>query len=443
MALKRSIALDYAECFENLRDDLPGATRPWLAKLRADAIDRLRDQGLPSQKVEEWKYTSLTGLAAAGFAPADAARLTASETPGAALLGDVPAHRLVFVNGRFDAACSAIGTLPEGVTLTGLASVLADGSGWLEDHLGQIAPLNGNALVALNTAFMGDGCVLRLGDGVALDEPVHVVSVASAGTARAAFHPRLLVVAERNTRATLIESHLSVDPAASYWSNPLAEIELGEGASLAHYKLQNEARSSYHVALTRARLAAGSRYANFVMTGGAALSRNEIHASFEGPNGECSLTGGTLLRGAQHADATTLIDHAHPRCTSREIYKNVLDESAHGVFQGKIVVRPDAQKTDGHQLSRTLLLSDKAEIDTKPELEIFADDVKCSHGATAGELDDDALFYFCSRGIAEARARHLLIEAFMDEVIAPVEIEPLRTSLSGEVARWLAAGEAA
>ncbi len=440
MSARRSLEFPYAERFGAVRDGLPGAAQSWLAALRNDAAARLRKHGLPSARVEEWKYTSLTSLAEAGFSPV-AALAGGVALPNVDHLGDMPAHRLVFVDGRLDTAQSDLGSLPEGVTLVGLADALDTGESWLEDYLGRIAPLNGNALVSVNTAFAGDGCVLRLAPGAVLDDPVHVVSIGSGGQAPAAFHLRLLVVAGANARATLVESHLGADGAEAYWSNPLAEISLGEGSRLQHYRMQADGLQGFHLSTIRARLGAHSHYDNVLLSTGAALSRNEIQVDFEGPGSECRLSSGALMRGHQHADTTILVDHAQPECTSRQLFKGVLDESAHGVFQGKIVVRPDAQKTDGHQLSRTLLLSDKAEIDTKPELEIFADDVKCSHGATAGELDDEALFYFRTRGIDEERARHLLIEAFLDEVVAAVDIEPLRDAMTRAVAGWLGTGE--
>jgi Fe-S cluster assembly protein SufD len=436
VSARRSLEFPYAEQFGAVSDGLPGAALPWLAALRDDAAARLRRHGLPSARVEEWKYTSLTSLAETGFAPA-AAPADGSTLPAVDHLGDMPVHRLVFVDGRLDAARSDLGSLPEGVTLLGLASALDAGESWLEDYLGRIAPLNGNALVSVNTAFAGDGCVLRLAPGAHLSDPVHVVSVASGASKATAFHPRLLVVVGENASATLVESHVGAADTAAYWTNPLAEISLGEGARLRHYRIQADGPQGFHLSAIRARLAAQSRYDNVLLSTGGALSRNEIQVDFDGPGSECRLSSGALMRGHQHADTTILVDHAHPECTSRQLFKSVLDDAARGVFQGKIVVRAGAQKTDGHQLSRTLLLSDQAEIDTKPELEIFADDVKCSHGATAGELDDEALFYFRSRGIDEERARHMLIEAFFDEVVALVEIEPLRDAMTRAVAVWL------
>ena len=440
MSARRSFEFPYVEQFGAVSGGLPGAAQPWLAALRDDAAARLRKHGLPSARVEEWKYTSLASLAEAGFAPVGAPA-DAGTLPAVDHLGGMPAHRLVFVDGRLDAARSYRGALPEGVTLVSLADALDAGESWLEDYLGRIAPLNGNALVSVNTAFAGDGCVLRLAPRAHLSDPVHVVSVASGASQASAFHPRLLVVAGAGAAATLVESHVGAAGAGAYWTNPLAEISLGEGARLNHYRIQADGPQGFHLSAIRARLAAQSRYDNVLLSTGAALSRNEIEVDFDGPGGECRIASGALMRGHQHADTTILVDHAHPECTSRQLFKGVLDDSAHGVFQGKIVVRPDAQKTDGHQLSRALLLSEKAEIDTKPELEIFADDVKCSHGATVGELDDEALFYFRSRGIDEERARHMLIEAFFDEVVALVEIGPLRDAMTRAVADWLGTGE--
>lgn len=443
MPATRSISLPYADRFAQARAALPGQKAPWLARLREDAIERFKEKGLPTIRVEEWKYTSLRTLAKTDFSPATAAAvaLTEASFPGA-FSGDGKSHRLVFVNGRLQPGLSRLDGLPSGVRLLSLAEALERKPDLLEGRLGQIARLNGHALVALNTAFMADGAVLWLKPGTALDEPVHLVFLGAAEGGPIAFHPRILVVAERGSMATLIESHLGAAGDAVYWSNPVVEISLGPEAVLRHYKFQDESLKAFHVAYTEVSLAAGSRYDSFATAVGAGLSRNEIVIRFDGAGSECRLNGVYLLRGRQHGDTTTVIDHLQPRCNSREVYKGVLDGRAHGVFQGRITVHRDAQKSDGHQLNRTLLLSDQARISTKPELEIYADDVKCSHGATSGELADDALFYLRSRGIGEKRARSLLIEAFLSEIVDEIAFEPARDHLRARISNWLAGSKA-
>jgi len=440
MALSRHIDLAYADAYEAARPGLPGSDLPWLGKLRAEALARFREEGLPTQRVEAWKYTNLQPLAKAGFAPSQGAEgsLPAHLADALILPQDAQAHKLVFMNGRFRPELSELGPLPAGVTLMSLAEALAGRAELVEPHLGRIAAPNGHALISLNTAFMGDGLLLHVPDGTALERPVHVIFAGLDEARPAAFHPRLLLVIGAGGQATVMESHAGAE-GARYWSNPVAEIAIGRDATLHHYKVQAESTSAMHLASTKARLAQGGRYDSYVMSLGARLSRNEIEVVFAGAGGECRLNGGYMMGGRQHVDNTTLIDHAEPHCTSREVYKGVLDERSRGVFQGKIVVRAGAQKTDGHMLSKTLLLSDEAEIDSKPELEIYADDVKCGHGATAGEIEEDALFYLRARGIDREAARNMLIEAFLQEIVDEIDYAPARILLHGQVSGWLEA----
>jgi len=438
MTTSHHMALPYAERFAALAPSLPGAGLPWLTALRQDAIARLDAHGLPTPRVEDWKYTNLNPLAGSDFSPAGDIVRTWPKGLSADLIlpKDAEAHKLVFLNGRYDAALSHIGALPAGVTLTTLGVALAQQPALIEAHLGRVAALNGHAMVSLNTAFMGDGLVLVVPDGVAVEAPLHLVSAGLDDPTPAAFHPRILVVAGAGSQLTLMESHIG--PAgARYWTNPVTEISVGRDAVVHHYKVQADSNAAIHLAWSRARLAAGARYESFVMSLGARLSRNEINVVFDGEGGQCRLNGGYMADGTQHVDNTTLIDHAQPNCSSREIYKGVLDGKARGVFQGRIVVHRDAQKSDGHMLNKALLLSDRAEIDAKPELEIYADDVKCGHGATAGEIDDDALFYLRARGIGDEAARNLLIEAFLQEVVDEITYAPARILLNGRVSRWL------
>ena len=252
-----------------------------------------------------------------------------------------------------------------------------------------------------------------------------------------AHHPRNLVVAGEGSRGIVIESHVGTDNAARYWSNPVCEISVGKNANLKHLKVQAESLAATHIAYSTVTIEGGASYENFVMTVGAALSRNEIQVALVGEEARCRLNGAYMIRGSQHADTTTFIDHAKPHCDSDEVYKGVLDDSAHGVFQGKILVARDAQQTNGNQMNRAVLLSDKAEMSTKPELEIYADDVKCSHGATAGELDDESLFYMRARGIPADQARQLLIRAFIGELLDDIEPAAVREHLEKLAEGWL------
>ena len=312
----------------------------------------------------------------------------------------------------------------------------------MEGLIGEAAPRNGDAngdpLAAFNAAFAADGCIVETAPGASIDAPLRLRFAARPGGGPLAWHPRVMVRLGAGSRLTLVECHEGPAAAgAATWSNPLADIRIGADAALSHVKLQIESEAAYHTALTRAALAAGGRYESHLLALGARLARHEIHVRFDGEGAECRLGGGTMARGSQHVDNTTVIDHRVPACTSRQVYKGALDDSARGVFQGRIVVHRDAQKSDGHQLNRTLLLSPRAEIDTKPELEIYADDVKCSHGATAGEPEDDQLFYLRSRGLDLRSARALIVEGFMGELVAEVGHEPVREALAAQVAAWI------
>jgi Fe-S cluster assembly protein SufD len=429
----------YAGEFAAVRDSLPGQGLPWLESLRVRAIEQFAEAGLPTIRDEVWKFTNLRALGRDLYTLAPARENgIAIDDLAPHLPADLDCHRLVFVNGRLRADLSDTGALPQGVTLTSLADLLDHDSAAVEGHFAE--GVDGDSPVALNTAFMTDGAVLTIDDGVNVERPVHLLYLAAPGDDPAAVHTRNLIIAGTASNATVIESYAAANPGA-YWTNAVTDIVAGEDAHLRHIKLQGEAAEAFHLAATRARFADGVTYHSFVAQIGARLARNEIAATLNGSNIDCRLGGAYLGRGKQHLDNTTVVDHAEPGSYSNEHYKGVLDGNAHGVFQGKIIVRPDAQKTDAHQLNRNLLLSEAAQADTKPELEIYADDVKCSHGATVGEIDDDALFYMRARGIDDHEARQMLVEAFVGEIIDTVSIEPIRDHLRKTVAQWLAAGD--
>lgn len=430
MSHPRSIPFAYAD---SAKPALPAGAQPWLATLRQEALARFAETGLPSTRVEAWKYTNLKA-----FADTDLRSATGNDAKVAIAADALPAidgaYRVVFVNGRHRPDLSASGPAPEGVSLSTVGeTATAD-----DAALGAVARPNGHVLVNLNTAFLTDGCVLKVAPGAKVEPIVHLVFVAADGTDRAlAHHPRNVIIAGEGSQAAVVESHVAMADGTVYWSNPVAEIVVEKGARLEHIKVQADSRAATHLAYSRARVAAGGHYSSFVMTLGAALSRNEIEVVLDGEEAQCHLNGTYLINGRQHADTTTFIEHAKPNCESREVYKGVLDGKAKGVFQGKILVARDAQKTNGHQLNRVILLSDEAEVSAKPELEIYADDVKCSHGATVGELDDESMFYLRSRGIPEAEARRLLIRAFIGELIDEIAVEAVRPYLEGLVNAWL------
>jgi len=430
----RTIPLPYADRFAAVSATMPGQNLPWLRDLRAQAIERVRQSGLPTIRNERWKYTNLNALAAAAFEPA--APESSSDSPGLLppLLG---ACRVVFVNGQYRADLSA-GTLPRGVTLTSQAVLLrenpARARALFADH-----DAGADALGALNLAFARDGYIIEIAGGANVEDPVELLHLTTPGATAAAYHTRNAIIVQTGSSAAVIETFLH-EGATVYWSQPVTEIRVGPGATLRHYKDQNEGAKAFHTATTDVRVSGKGRYENFVLTSGAVLSRNEIAVVLDGLGASCRLDGGYLARGRQHADNTTSIIHAKPQTSSVEVYKGVLDEQARAVFQGRIVVEKDAQKADGHQLNKTILLSDRAEIDSKPELEIFADDVKCSHGAAAGALDEDALFYLRARGIGQADARRMLVEAFIGETLENISNVSVRTAFERRIGAWMSAG---
>jgi len=441
MTAKSKSKLPFDDRLDAAAKDLPGSGRGWLDRLRADARAAYREAGLPGPKVEAWRYTNLNRLRRTGFAPATAPVKAVDTVPvGNALSLD--AHQAVLVNGRFRPDLSSLPGPESGAEVMDLADTLKRAPDLLEARLGRIAPPAGMPLVALNTALAADGLVIRFRKGRHVETPIHVVSIGAAGDEPVMFQPRLLVIGEEGSAGIVLESHIAAGDGV-YFSNGVVEIALERGAALRHYKLQNEHPSAFHLATARGRFADGAQYESFVLQVGGRIARNEIHAQLDGRRIECRLNGAYLLQGEQHADNTTVIDHAAPEGLSRELYKGVLGGTARGVFQGMILVRRDAQKTDGHQLNKALLLSRGAEIDSKPELEIYADDVKCGHGATAGEIDDDALFYLRSRGIDAETARGLLVDAFVGEAIEQIAHAQSREAFQRVVDGWLSESRSA
>ena len=404
---------------------------------RAAAFDIFARQGLPHRRIEEWKYTDLRALmreAKPLASPPDAAAKARAKTAGA-VLGDVEARRLTFVDGAFVPELSDLKNLESGLSIGSLADALADGDPGALAHLGKIAP-SGDVAVALNTALMGDGAVIRIGDGTMIERPLHLCFVASQKPA--ATFVRSLVVVAPGARAMLIETHEG--PSGSdYQVNAALELFVGERAHIDHVKIIGEGAEALHVSTLAAAIAARARFNTFSFTTGGAVVRNQMFLNFDGEETVAGIRGATLLGGRQHADTTLLVNHVARSCQSRELFKSVLGGEAHGVFQGRIVVRRGAQKTDAKMMTQALLLSERAEADNKPELEIYADDVQCGHGATAGALDDELKFYLMARGIPAAEADALLIQAFLGEAIEGIEHAGLREALMDSVAAWLKA----
>ena len=417
--------------YTGLKDRLPGARVPWVEAWRRQGAAAFRAGGFPSRRAEAWKYTDLAPLRDTRFGEALVAADALAALPAEAA-GE--GARIVLLDGRFRADLARLDGLPAGVRVESLAALLADGDSGLADLLGAIAPAD-LPLAGLNAALAEDGAVIRIAPGVDAGR-IRIVSLGAAPSGHAvAFHPRTLVALGAGASLTLLDGAHGAGQ-AMYWQNAVTEIALGEGARLTHVRLQDEARDAFHTALVAVRLEAAAEYDSFTLLRGARLARNEVHALLAGPRAALHLNGAQLVDGDRHADTTTVIDHAAPECTSNQTVKSVLTGRARGVFQGKILVRRAAQKTDGYQMNQALLLSPDAEIDAKPQLEIYADDVKCSHGATVGELDHDQLFYLRSRGIPEREAKSMLVQAFLTDALSLVADEALRETLLAATDAW-------
>jgi Fe-S cluster assembly protein SufD len=433
--MKTAAETALADAYAAARSRLPGGEP--VAAQRDAAFGLFAKEGLPHRRIEDWKYTDLRALmrdAKPLASPPDAAAKAKAKAAGD-LLRDVEARRLVFIDGAFVAELSDLGGLEPGLELGSLADALTCADPALGDHLGKLAPA-GDMAVALNTALMGDGAVIRVAAGATVQRPLHLVFVASQKPA--ASFVRSLVVVEKGARVMLIESHEG-PPSSDYQANAVLEMSVGDGAHVDHVKIIGEGTDALHVSTLAAAIGAKARFNSFTFTVGGAVVRNQLFLNFDGEGTVAGIRGATLIKGRQHADTTLVANHVARDCQSREVFKSVLDGEAHGVFQGRIVVRPGAQKTDAKMMTRALLLSDRAEADNKPELEIFADDVQCGHGATAGALDDDLKFYLMVRGIPAAEAEALLIQAFVGEAIEGIEHAGLREALMESVAAWLKA----
>jgi Fe-S cluster assembly protein SufD len=409
---------------EFARFDKEANDRPWLGRLRQQAIDRYAELGFPTLQDEEWRFTNLAPLAQVDFQLADSGdRRIAQAVLRDVVLGTGPGARLVFVNGRPDASLSRLGDT--GIIIQNFGET-SDKE--LQPWLTQLARHDEHAFVALNTAYLRDGAFVHIPDGKTIGEPVHIVHISTAKGRPTVSHPRTLILAGRSSSASICETYAGLDGQV-YFSNAVTEIVVGENACIDHYKAQREGRDAFHMASLFVRLERASQFSSQLISFGGTLVRNEVNAVLAADGCECTLNGLYMAGGTQHMDNRTVIDHAKPHCTSHELYKGILDGKAHGVFNGKIFVRQDAQKTDAKQTNQTLLLSEDAQINTKPQLEIYADDVKCTHGATVGQLSDEALFYLRSRGIGLEEARGLLTYAFANDVIGRIRIAPLRRSL--------------
>ena len=426
----------YHEAFRALQESQPNAPGSWLKRLRESAMESFQELGFPSVKDEEWKYTNVAPIARIDFKPAT---LTGA-APSGSDAGDLAAFgcseakdsQLVFVNGMLRSDLSSLTGLPPEVAAMDLSQTISDERygeiAW--KHLAQQADYVANGFTALNTAFISNGVFVYIPKDVRVESPIHLLFISDGG--QTASFPRVLVIAEENSSATVIESYAGIQD-ARYFTNAVVEIILKDGAQLEHYKIQRESARSFHIATTAADLGPNSRYDATSITFGAEISRHDINVTLDHEGAECWVDGLYLVTTGQHADTHSLIDHRKPHCTSHQLYKGILDGKSRAVFNGKVFVRHDAQKTDAMQTNKNLLLSNEARVDTKPQLEILADDVKCAHGAAVGQIDEDELFYLETRGIHHDLARNLLTYGFAEEVIGKIKIDSIREQLDEAV----------
>ncbi len=426
----------YHETFRVLQESQPDSPGSWLKRLRESAMESFQELGFPSVKDEEWKYTNVAAIARIDFKPATLAgdaRLGADEADLAKYgCAEAKDSQLVFVNGILRSELSSLGALPAEVVALDLSQAISDDRygaiAW--KHLAQQADYVANGFVALNTAFITNGAFIYIPNGVVVESPIHLLFIADG--AHSANSPRVLLVAEENSKATVVESYVGPED-DSYFTNAVVELVLKDGARLEHYKVQRESGCAFHVATTAVDLGPSSSYDSTTITFGAELSRHDFNVTMDNEGAECWVDGLYLVATGQHADTHSVIDHRKPHCTSHQLYKGILDGKSRAVFNGKVFVRHNAQKTDAMQTNKNLLLSNEARVDTKPQLEILADDVKCAHGAAVGQLDEDELFYLETRGIHHDLARNLLTYGFAEEVIGKIKIESIRTQLDEAV----------
>jgi Fe-S cluster assembly protein SufD len=436
----RTTTRTFVEGFDRVEPELGRRAPRWLGEARRAALARLAERGLPTTRDEEWRYTSLAPIEETAFdvAPAAPARLSpAAIAPH--LVGGPDWHRLVFVNGRHAPELSSAGTPPDGAQLGSLAEALGRNGGAPAPHVLSAEGELEDAWTALNAAFWADGALVRVPAGVVVAAPIHLLFLATGGEPAPATHPRSVIALDRDSRATVVESYATVG-GGTYLTNAVTRILVADGARLDHHRIELESGQAFHVGRTHASLGRDSHLGSSSILFGGRIARHDVRVRLGAEGAECALHGLYVIGGRQHVDINTVVDHARPHGRSRQLYKGVLDGRARGVFSGRVIVRPDAQKTDAHQANKNLLLSDGVEVDSKPQLEIFADDVKCSHGAADGQLAADAIFYLKSRGLGEAQARALLTYGFASEVLGRIGPEALRARLDALLTARLSGG---
>jgi Fe-S cluster assembly protein SufD len=428
----------YSKGFQEFRKEAAGKGIPWIESLREEGIKRFLELGFPTPENEDWRFTNVTPIARTAFSIEKNGH---KQVPPAALdrftFPKLKTIRLVFVDGTYTQELSDVSLLPQGVEVTSLASALKIKDELVKKYLSKYADFQDEAFTALNTAFMQDGGFIYIPRGIRLKEPVHLLYITAKSDNATITNPRNLIIIEDNCEANIIEHYVSLDESV-YFSNVVTELVVGENSSVGHYMIECESRKAFNVSTLRVEQGRSSNIRSHSVLLGGALVRNNVHPVLAGEGCDSLINGLYMSTGRQHMDNYMKVEHASPHCDSRQFYNGVLDGRSRGVFHGRIIVHKDAQKTDAKQTNRNLLLSDSAQIDTKPQLEIYADDVKCTHGATIGQMDENAVFYLRSRGIDETSARDLLLSAFTSGTLESMQLTEIRNYCEGLVAEWFA-----
>lgn len=428
---------DYLRCLLQSASNETQDTLDWLKHLRTQALDRAGQLRFPTQKDEAWRFTDISPLARLPYQPAQPKRMLQLPDIQQFIIAEA-SNRLVFVDGFFMPELSQLDS-SDAYFIGNLSLATSTQDALIAAHLGKHVQFGDNIFAALNTAFINDGAIIRIPDNTAIHSPIHLLFIAT--QSEMTNYPRCLVVAEANSQATVIEDYVALQD-NGYITNSVAEFDLAANAQIRHFRVQRENNNAFHLANCAVSLEHASRYQTVNITLGAAISRFNLDVAFKTEAAECTIDGLTMITGTQLADTHTSIDHLKPHCTSRQQHKCIVDDSAHAVFNGQIVVRPHAQRTNSSQSSRNLLLSDNAQVDTKPQLEIFADDVKCAHGATVGQLDNEEVFYLKSRGLSEISARNLLTYAFGAEILDRITVPSFKQMLEQIVLNQTQNGQA-
>lgn len=426
MENKTDIKQYFINQYQEFEKSLNGEKSSQFHQIRKSAIDEFSKLPIPTQKDEEWKYTNISSLLKQNFIAANRVKIN-SERINKFLFDELEHSLMVFVNGQFSPELSKLEDVPKNVRVSSLAEEIKNNNPILTEHLGKYAAKENQLFTALSTAFTNDGAFIYVPDGKIIENAIHIIFLTTSEE-KIFTQPRNLFVAGKNSQVTIIEHYVS-DEEGIYFTNAVTEIVADENAIVDHIKLQEESSKAFHIARMEVDQERSSNFSSHLISTGAELSRNDFNARFNDEGGECMLNGLFMIKDNQLFDAHTMIDHAKPHCQSHEHYKGILQDKSKGVFNGKVMVRQDAQKTNAFQENNTILLSDDAVMNTKPQLEIFADDVKCSHGATIGKLNEDAMFYLKSRGIGDEAATAILIHAFASDVITSIKIPALRDYL--------------